>query len=148
MITALESSKLLVVSASPKPFRINSQGQRAGTLVTTSKGPEGVGSVPEYRSRGREEAPGQQWSLGSYENSPGMVVPEKGFHGAGAQCTMIKECEPETLDPLFLSVFLLLDSTVTRWEGGVGDTVGPLNHQQTKQPKKTEKHNPAPGGHS
>ena len=56
MIIAIESSKLLVVSAFTKPFRINSQGQRAGALVTASKGPEGVGSVPS-RSRGRRKLP-------------------------------------------------------------------------------------------
>lgn len=51
MIIGIESSKLLIVSAFTKPFRINSQGQRAGALVTTSKEPEGVGSVPEQEQR-------------------------------------------------------------------------------------------------
>lgn len=86
---------------------------------------------------------------GSYENSPGMVVPEKGFMELGPSKSMIKECEPETLDPLFLSVSLLLDSTVTWGVVGGGGTVGPsLNHQQIQATKRLRSTTLPPGGHS
>ena len=56
MVIGIESSKLLAVSGFTKPFGISSQGQRAGSLVTINKGPEGGGGTPEQEQR-REEAP-------------------------------------------------------------------------------------------
>lgn len=49
---------------------------------------------------------------------------------------MIKEQEPETLDPLFVSGSLLLGSTAIKKK-----TAGPSgNHQQVEENQKTEEH--------
>ena len=51
---------------------------------------------------------------GSSENSQEWLYQKRDSWSWGPSKSVIKEYEPETLDSLFLSVSLLLDSTVTQ----------------------------------